>query len=72
MVSDMARLRGCTENGSIQSVNGGFHSKETKSRQSSTPPVRNIFMPPETKTKVIEKEISIVNFHKNVHRFYNI
>ena len=54
MVSNMARLRGCTENGSIRSVNGGFHSKETKSRQSATPPVRNIFMPPEPKSKVMK------------------
>ena len=53
MVSNMARLRGCTENGSIHSVNGVFRSKETKSRQSSTPPVRNIFLPPEPKSKVI-------------------
>ena len=54
MVSNMARLRGCTENGSIHSVNGVFRSKDTKSRQSSTPPVRNIFLPPEPKSKVIE------------------
>ena len=52
MVSNMAKLGGCTENGSIQSVNGGCHNKETKSRQSSTPPVRNMFIPPVPKTKV--------------------
>ena len=48
----MAKLGGCTENGSIRSVNGGCYNKETKSRQSSTPPVRNIFMPPPPKAKV--------------------
>ena len=52
MVSNMAKLTGYTENGSIRSVNGGFHRRETKSRQSATPPVRNIFMPPEPKSKV--------------------
>ena len=48
----MAKFGGCTENGSIQNVNGGSYNKETKSRQSATPPVRNIFLPPAPKTKV--------------------
>merc|ERR1712141_282820 len=46
----MAKLVTCTENGSAQKINGGCLIKETKSRQSSTPPVRNIFLPPPPKT----------------------
>ena len=52
LLSNMAKLVSCTENGSAQKINGGCLIKETKSRQSSTPPVRNIFLPPPPKTNV--------------------
>ena len=52
LLSNMAKLVTCTENGSAQKINGGCLIKETKSRQSSTPPVRNIFLPPPPKTNV--------------------
>ena len=65
MLSNMVRLRGYPENGSIQNGNGGSsYTKDTKSRQSSTPPSKNMFLPPVVPEKVTSNIIKNNNKEK--------